>query len=173
MGWSLSLSQLTGKRCDFRCYHYRDLITSLNSPAAHRTTDTPPLHHLGSFLPGYLAPGILSSHHTHFFTHSSPRKMCTAYFFFFGQVCALASILLLVPPTLLVSSGPGRGGRIEETENGWRQGSLVQKVLSSYLSKLVGHCFVLRAPAGGEWRAAQVWDWEDIQRLGSSGFQGT
>lgn len=101
--------------------------------------------------------------------------MCTAYFFFFffGQVCALSSILLLVPPNLPVSSGPGRGGRIEETENGSRQGNLVQKVLSSYLSKLVGHRFVLRAPAGGEWRVTQVWDWEDIQRLGSSGSQGT
>ena len=83
MGWSLPLSQLTGKRCDFGCYHYRDLITSLNSPAAHRTKAMPPLHHLGSFLPGYLAPGILSSHRAHFFTHSSPRRMCTAYFIYF------------------------------------------------------------------------------------------
>lgn len=120
MGWSLPLSQLTGKRCDFRCYHYRDLITSLNSPAAHRTKAAPPLHHLGSFLPGYLAPGILSSHSAHFFTHSSPRRMCTAYFIylFFGQARAFASILLLVSPTFPVSSGPGRGGRIEGMENG-------------------------------------------------------
>lgn len=144
MGWSLPLPVNRKKECDFRYYHYRDLITSLNSPAAHRTKARP-LHHLGSFLlvtypqGSFLITALISSHTL------APEDVLLIYLFIFGQVCALASILLPGSSHSPVSSGPGRGGRIEEMENGWRQGSLVQGA-QFILVKVSGAPLSLRAP---------------------------